>query len=453
MDIEKQKILVMALAYDPKLFSTCNNIVKTSYFDPSIRKTVSFLKDFYEKYKTLPENRILSAETGFKIDEGFSLSKAESSYVEDAITEFCRNKAIEASIIAAPSLLEKQDFAKIEESFKNAISISLNKDLGTDYFSDPEGRLNSMMDESNFIHTGWDEVDNIIGGVGRQELLLFGANSGKGKSIVMLNLARNLILRGFNGIYFTLEMSENTVAKRLDSMLTSISQNDIFKNIHQVSSTLGTIKTDKIGKFHIKRFPETVTNVNDFRAYIKEYIEINGFKPDFIVVDYLDLMASTRSVSQENLFVKDKFVAEEVRSLGFEFDCLMISASQLGRGALETENINQGHIQGGISKVNTCDNFIAIVQSDAMRAAGEYVFEFAKTRNSGGVGRKVVLGWDPISLRVYNLPPKHSKLDLNVKNKRVSTLPSGGTVLSKNNSKESLLNLFTLDDSKNRRQE
>jgi hypothetical protein len=164
-------------------------------------------------------------------------------------------------------------------------------------------------------------------------------------------------------------------------------------------------------------------------------------------------MASTRSVSQENLFVKDKFVAEEVRSLGFEFDCLMISASQLGRGALETENINQGHIQGGISKVNTCDNFIAIVQSDAMRAAGEYVFEFAKTRNSGGVGRKVVLGWDPISLRVYNLPPKHSKLDLNVKNKRVSTLPSGGTVLSKNNSKESLLNLFTLDDSKNRRQE
>jgi hypothetical protein len=202
-----------------------------------------------------------------------------------------------------------------------------------------------------------------------------------------------------------------------------------------------------MGKFYVKRFPESSTNANHLRAYIKEFEAVNGFLPDFIVIDYLDLMTTNHKIPADNLFIKDKYVAEEARALGHDFDCLVISASQLGRGALEAEHIHQGHIQGGISKVNTCDNFLAIVQTEQMRAAGEYIVEYAKTRNSNGVGKKTLLKWDPIALRVTNLDKTGGK-DLKVKRPRDnSEVHSAGTVLDKiNRSKNPLFNVLDAVD-------
>ena len=415
MEIQKQQLLLECLVSSPDLFALCTSIVKTNYFDPTLRHAVHFSQEYFNKYKEVPTKAQIRAETGLVIDT-HELTKGEAKYVADEIEQFCRNKAIETAILAAPKLLEKQDFGKIESSLKEAISVGLTRDLGIDYFNDPTARLKALLDNTIVIPTGWHDVDEILGGgVSRQELLMFMANSGVGKSVAMLNLALNLMKQKLNGIYITLELAERVVSKRLDSMLTSIAQGEILKNIDLVSSRVVNAAAD-YGKLFIKRMPESTTNANHIRSYIKEFQQTHGFLPDFIVVDYLDLMTTNHKIALDNLFIKDKYVAEEVRALGFEFDCLMISASQMGRSALEAENINQGHIQGGISKVNTADNLIAIIQSEQMRAAGEYMFEFAKTRNSNGVGQQVLLGWDPVSLRITNLGQNGNQLPFNKKN-------------------------------------
>lgn len=416
MDTEKQKLLIECLLSDASLFTMCNPIIKSQYFDPQLRSVIEFSQKYSDKYKSIPSVAQVLAESGQTLQQ-HTLSKAEIQYVADEIETFCRHKAVEEAILASPKLLEQNDMGKIIDQLKDAISVGLTKDLGTDYFADPAARLQSLLDAQDLIPTGWSEVDEILGGgVSRQELLMFMANSGVGKSVAMLNLARNLLSRKLNGLYISLELAEKVVSKRLDSMISKISQIDILKNIDLVSASI--IKASAAyGRLFVKRMPESTTNANHIRAYIKEFEQTHGFTPDFIVIDYMDLMTTNHKIPLDNLFVKDKYVAEECRSLAFEFDCLVISASQMGRAALEAENINQGHIQGGISKVNTADNLIAIIQSEQMKAAGEYMFEFAKTRNSNGVGKTVLLGWDPISLLIYNLSsqPSSNGLVLNKK--------------------------------------
>lgn len=447
MEIEKQKMLVSYLLSDQDLYATCHGIVKPSFFDPSIKRVVNFSQEYFEKYKNVPSPEVIKAETGMEIQKK-DLTKAEVKYASTEVEQFCKNKAMEAMILGAPKLLHSGDFGKIEANMKAAISVSLNRDLGTDYFNNPELRLKKLLDSTRLIPTLWRDVDEVLGGgVGRQELLLFAANSGVGKSITMLNLSVNLLMQGLNGIYFTLELSEEVVAKRMDSMITGIGQQDIFKNIHKISHDLDAIK-DQMGKFYVKRFPESSTNANHLRAYIKEFEAVNGFLPDFIVIDYLDLMATNQKIPVDNLFIKDKYVAEEARALGHDFDCLVISASQLGRGALEADHVHQGHIQGGISKVNTCDNFIAIIQSEQMRAAGEYWFEYAKTRNSNGVGRKTLLRWDPIALRITNNETNDKGLKVKPGNSNHPNLNGAGTAIDKINKtkKSGLFDVLDLVD-------
>jgi hypothetical protein len=100
------------------------------------------------------------------------------------------------------------------------------------------------------------------------------------------------------------------------------------------------------------------------------------------------------------LFVKDKYVSEELRNLAKELDILMITASQLNRGAVEEIEFDHSHIAGGLSKINTVDNVFGIFTSRAMREHGKYQLQLMKTRSSSGVGMKVDLDFDVDTLRI-----------------------------------------------------
>jgi hypothetical protein len=108
-------------------------------------------------------------------------------------------------------------------------------------------------------------------------------------------------------------------------------------------------------------------------------------------------------ISAENMFVKDKYVSEELRNLAMERNLLMVTASQLNRSAVEEIEFDHSHIAGGISKINTADNVVGIFTSNAMRERGRYQIQFMKTRSSSGVGQKVDLKFDKDTLRIEDL--------------------------------------------------
>ena len=129
----------------------------------------------------------------------------------------------------------------------------------------------------------------------------------------------------------------------------------------------------------------------------------HNIKPDFICVDYLDLiMPVSAKVSPNDLFVKDKYVSEELRNLAKELNVLLVTASQLNRSAVEEVEFDHSHIAGGISKINTADNVFGIFTSRAMKERGRYQLQLMKTRSSSGVGSKIDLEFNQESLRIID---------------------------------------------------
>jgi hypothetical protein len=118
-------------------------------------------------------------------------------------------------------------------------------------------------------------------------------------------------------------------------------------------------------------------------------------------VDYLDLlMPISKKISAENLFIKDKFVSEELRNLAMEKNVVCVTAAQLNRGAVEEVEFDHSHISGGLSKIQTADNVFGIFTSRAMRERGKYQIQLMKTRSSSGVGMKIDLEFDVDTLRI-----------------------------------------------------
>jgi len=162
-------------------------------------------------------------------------------------------------------------------------------------------------------------------------------------------------------------------------------------------------KKNHKGNLQVKQLPNGST-ANDIRAYIKEYETQTGHKVDAVLVDYLDLCSPLdRRVSPADLFVKDKYVSEELRNIAVDLNLVMVTASQLNRSSHDEIEFDHSHIAGGISKINTADNVIGIFTTISMKESGRYQIQFMKTRSSAGVGSKVEMGFDIKTLRIRDL--------------------------------------------------
>jgi hypothetical protein len=225
-----------------------------------------------------------------------------------------------------------------------------------------------------------------------------------GKSLFLQNLALNWVFMGLDVIYISLELSENLVAARLDAMVANVSTKDVFRKIDDVDLKVRMRGKQSGGSLTVKKMPEAGTSANVIRAYLKEYEIQTGKKPGALVIDYLDLMyPNNNKINPSDMFVKDKYVAEEMRALFSEYHVLGCTASQLNRASVEAHEFDHSHIAGGISKINTADNVFGIFTSAAMRERGEYQIQFLKTRSSSAVGQRIELKFDVASLRITDV--------------------------------------------------
>ena len=405
-NLDVQKILLSCLIEDPDVYIRCRSIIKDEYFDDQIQRAVRFILKHTDEAKQLPNPRLIQAKTGIEIAK---LSEYGETLNQDwflgEIEKFCRYKALENIILTGYDLLQKGEEANIESRVKEAMQISLVSDLGTIYFENPEERLKRMMDKSNLISTGWSSLDaKLFGGFTKGGLNIFSANSGVGKSITLQNLAVNWALAGEIVIYFTIEMAADKVALRMDSMFTGKKTKEIFQTVKDTSFEI-QMKAKNAGKIYIKKMPDAGTTVNDLRAYVKEFEIKTGTKPTRILVDYLDIMAPiNKSVDSANLFVKDQHVSTELRAFMDETKTAGATASQMTRGSIEVQGeYDQSHSAGGISKVNTCDNYIAIYAPANMKLKGEWEFIFLKTRDADSVGHKLKMRYNPGSMRISDI--------------------------------------------------
>ena len=401
--IEMQKLFLEMMLNDAESYIRVQNIYNPKNFDRSLQPVAEFIKEHVDKHKAIPTLEQVYAVTRTKCHTVPDIRDDHYSWFFEEFESFTRRQELERAILKSADMLEKGNYNPVEKLIKDAVQISLTKDMGTDYFEDPKGRLELLKASNGQVSTGWPMVDRpLYGGFNKGELQIFAGGSGSGKSLFMQNLSVNWAQQGLNGVYITLELSEGLCAMRIDSMMTNTASNQIFKNLDEVEMKVKLVKK-KAGNLQIKYLPAQ-SNVNDIRAYLKE-LEINkGYKIEFLCVDYLDLiMPVSAKVSPNDLFVKDKYVSEELRNLAKELDIVFVTASQLNRSAVEEVEFDHSHIAGGLSKINTADNVFGIFTSRAMRERGRYQIQLMKTRSSSGVGMKIDLEFDVDSLRIRDL--------------------------------------------------
>jgi archaellum biogenesis ATPase FlaH len=401
-DTNYQYSLIGFLLSDASTFSRCRNILRPEYFSSELTDSVQFILEYADEFNKVPIPEQVVAMTG----KQFSLSAnpiEREGWLLQTVEQFCRYRAIENVILNGPDLLVKGMHADIERQIKDAMTISLITDLGDDYFRSTKERIERLKNRDNMVSTGWQAIDRkLYGGYTKGSLNIFAGGSGSGKSLFLQNQALNWAFMGMNVIYITLELSQDLVGNRIDSMVTGMPTKEIFRNSDEVCFKIEKIrKADKPGSFHLKKMPEAGTTCNDIRAYLKEYTIKTGVKPDALLIDYLDLVYPNNArIDVTNAFAKDKYVSEEMRGIGGEWDIPVVSASQLNRQSVEAQEFDHSHIAGGISKINTADNVFGIFTSESMREAGRYRLQFLKTRSSSAVGSKIELAYDPTCMRI-----------------------------------------------------
>jgi replicative DNA helicase len=284
------------------------------------------------------------------------------------------------------------------------VQIGLARDMGTDYWQDPRSRLLKIKQNNGQVSTGWTALDQkLFGGLNRGELNIFAGGSGAGKSLFLANLGVNWALAGLNVVYLTLELAEELVSMRMDAMFTGVATREIFRELDDIDIKVKMIAR-RAGAVQIKYMPSGKT-ANDIRAYLKELEVKTGQRTDVLLVDYLDLlMPLSRRVSPSDLYIKDKYVSEELRNLAVEQNLVLVTAAQLNRASVEEIEFDHSHISGGLSKIQTADNVFGIFTSRAMRERGRYQLQLMKTRSSSGVGQKIDLAYDLDTLKISSLP-------------------------------------------------
>ena len=424
-NVNVQTLFLRMMLSNSELYIRTMNIVNPENFDKSLRPVATFFKEHMEKYNLLPDYDQVVAVTGVDIEPVVDLEQGHYDWFLDEFEKFTRRQELERAILKSADLLEKGDYNPVEKLIKDAVQISLTKDMGTDYYADPRARLMLLKNSNGQISTGWPCMDSkLYGGFNRGELNIFAGGSGSGKSLFMQNLAVNWSIAGLNGVYITLELSEELSAMRIDSMMTDTGSRDIFKSIDDVEMKVRML-AKKSGGLQIKYLPAQST-VNDLRSYCKELEIKNKKKLDFLCVDYLDLlMPVSAKVSPSDLFIKDKYVSEELRNLAKELRVLFVTASQLNRTAVDEIQFDHSHISGGISKINTADNVFGIFTSRHMREKGQYQLQLMKTRSSSGVGQNIELAFDLNTLRITDPDPEGSN------SYRPAPQPSGNDIMSR----------------------
>lgn len=423
-DIQYQLYLLSQIFSTPDLYVRCKNVLKPDYFDKEYQASIQYVHEYSSKYNVTPTLNDIKHNAGFSFPET-PVQELNQQATLDSVGEFCRHKALALAIQEGMELVNQKRYGGIEELIREAMLVTVQNDLGLDIYENPEEVISSLANMQGTFKSGWETLDfKLFGGFGRQELEIFAAASGGGKSVVLQNLAVNFSKAGLNGAYISLELAKELVAVRIYGMLVNTAQGRVKVDIDETAAKV-KIEEKTNGKLRIHRLPESVTTVNDIESYIRELQIKTGIKLDYVCVDYLDLLTSDRCGPNDksNAFVKDKFVSEELRALAMKMDLTVFTACQFNRSGVAGEDVkSQAQIAGGISKIYTADNVIYI---DARKERREMVFDFQKTRNSSAVGSRLIMSYDIDSLRVLDHAQTVQEMEINTSFRHTRNVPIG----------------------------
>jgi len=296
-------------------------------------------------------------------------------YVKEKTLDFCRKQALKAALMGAAEKMQSEKYEQIVEDIKRAVVVGTTPALGLDFFEDHESRFTRL--QRNAIATGLDELDRkdiLNGGLGAGEIGVCVAATGVGKSHFLTMLGSNALRNGVDVLHYTMELSESAVGLRYDSNLCDIDSNTVIENKEQV---LETYRTTKLGRLIIKEFPTNSATIYTLRSHI-ERLDLKGFRPGLITIDYADIMRSTRQY--DSLRHELKLIYEELRGFASEKKIPIWTASQSNKEGSDAEVVDLNNMAEAYGKAMVADVVISISRRAHEKSSGQGRLYVAKNR-------------------------------------------------------------------------
>lgn len=388
-----QEKTLQALLLDPRWAEQLMEIFDETYFDV---KYLSFLAERYfayaKRYRVFPTLQLLVTIVKDELRVGTDillrdqiityLQRIKSDpdlndlpYVKERVLEFAKKQALRRALENAVDQLAGDKYEQIVEGIKKAVMVGTTPSLGHDFFTDYEARFTRL--SRNCVPTGIDELDKrdiLNGGAGAGEVSIVMSATGVGKSHFLTMLGANALRQGTNVLHYTFELSETAIGVRYDSNLCDINSNTVVDSKEQV---LDKYKDMKLGRLIIKEFPPNTATIYTLRSHI-ERLEMKGFKPGIIIIDYADIMRSTRQY--DSLRHELKLVYEELRGLAVEKQLPIWSASQSNKEGSNTDIVDLGNMSEAYGKAMVADFVVSLSRRAHEKSSGWGRLYVAKNR-------------------------------------------------------------------------
>ena len=382
-----QAKIITSLLVEQKFLQTICDILKPEYFDSDANKwLVETIIGYFLEYKTSPTldvmkvkidsmagmtNEIMQVSVVDNLKESWRNREAtDLKFVQEQTIEFCRNQVIKNAIMDSVDLLEHGQYDQIKKIVDEAMKAGSDRDLGHEYIEGIEERLTKSARDT--IRTGWDPVDEIMdGGLGKGELGVVVAPAGIGKTWCLQNIGAAAVKEGLNVVHYTLELNQNYVGLRYDTVFSGITTASIKYYQDEIKKIINQLK----GTLLIKYFPTKSATVQTLSSHLKQ-IELSGLDIDLVIVDYADIL---RGIGSEKRHVLEN-IYEDLRGLAGEVEVPIWTASQANRSALEEEIIDATKVAEAYSKVMISDFVISISRKVEDKIANTGRFHVIKNR-------------------------------------------------------------------------
>jgi replicative DNA helicase len=345
------QIKVLAALLNHKSFLTnIYDIITEDYFTNQAHKwIIKEVLKYYEKYHTTPSLEVLKIELKKVQNEVLQISIKEQlreaykesddlAYVEEEFSSFCKNQMLKKALLQSVELLQAGDYDSIKFMVEAALKAGQDKNIGHEYNKDLESRFRE--EHRITISTPWNEFNELLqGGLGNGDFGLIFGNPGGGKSWALIALGANAVSMGYNVIHYTLELGEEYIGRRYDAYFTKIPVNLIIPNKEKVADVTKNLP----GNLIIREYSPGKASISTIESHIKKCIDLD-FKPDLIIIDYVDLLRSKKINRERKDEIDDIYTS--TKRLARELDLPIWSVSQVNRAGAQ-DDIIEGHKAAG----------------------------------------------------------------------------------------------------------
>lgn len=423
--------------------------LQEEYFQDKAERTVfNIVSKFLLKYNNIPtkdavlislgDDKTL-ADSEFKkcvaiSDEMYKEGeKSDTEWLIEHTEKFCKEKAIYNGIMASIGIIEGKDKEQtqnaIPEIMSKALSVSFDTRVGHDFFEDVDERYEYYHRVEERVPFDLEMLNLITGGgVRKKTLNVVMAASGVGKSAFLCHHAAACLTQNLNVLYITLEMSEEEIAKRIDANLLDTDIHVLEKMpLAMYENKVNNLKKTCRGKLIIKEYPTAAANVTHFRNLMEELKIKKKFKPDIIIVDYLNICSCARFKMGNgmNSYTYVKGIAEELRGLAKQFNVPLWSATQVNREGAKSSDMEMTDTSESFGLPQTTDFFIALIETEELAQNGQLMVKQLKNRgNDTTKNRKFLIGVNKSKMKFYDVENSNNNL-VNANNTNEESFGSG----------------------------